>query len=114
MATIFNNVEKVAGDPQSVSVKIQLVWDTDVSPVARDTANDTMIQGFVTVDSDEQGNWTATVVANEDILPADNAYKITEKIKSTGVETVYYVSVPTGATPSSWTGDIIISTPSWV
>lgn len=114
MATIFNNVDKVAGNPQSVYVEIALVWDTDESPIARDISNDSMIQGPVTVDADETGNWTINVVPNDSILPAANAYRIKETIKSTKVSTTYYISVPDAATPEFWVGDLIISTPSWV
>lgn len=114
MATIYNNVDKVAGDPQAVSIKVELVWDTDDSPVARDVANFTMIQGYVEIDSDENGAWELSLVANDDILPADNAYKITETVKSTGVKSSYYISIADSATPNYWVGSVIISEPVWV
>lgn len=114
MATIYNNIDKVAGDPQSVAVTIALVWDTNTSAVAKDTTNSSFIQGPVTVDSDELGAWVTDVVDNDSILPSDNAYKITEEIKSSGAKTTYYINVPAGATPNYWVGDLIISTPSWV
>lgn len=112
-ATISNKVERADGTPQSISVKIQLLWDSTESPVAKDSANDAMIQGSTTIDSDENGSWSLTVTSNDDILPANNVYKIVETAKTGSTSNTYYVSVP-NTDPSFWVGDIIVSKPSWV
>jgi len=114
VATVYNNIDKVAGDPQKVSIKVELVWDTEDSPVAYDADNLTMIQGYVEIDSDELGAWELDLVANDSIAPTDNAYKVTETLKSKNTSVTYYMYVPDSATPTFWVGNLIISEPVWV
>ena len=112
--TIYNNIDKVAGDPQmSVTVTLELLWDQSVAPVAKVDDADTMIAGSYTFNGDEDGYWEREVVANEDISPADTVYKVTEAF-SDGTNSTYYVSVVTSATPIQWVGDIIAATPDWI
>lgn len=119
MATIFNNIDRVAGDPQTAEVRIDLVWDTSSSPVARNTDEDTFYRGPFRIDVDEDGHWSVVIAANDDILPLDNAYKITETLLNEEDDTdeisnVYYIFVPATASPSYWVGDILIDTPDWI
>lgn len=108
MATVYNNLDKVAGDPSSLLVKIELLWDKTDSPVAMDTATETMYQGPFQTEADETGYWSANLVSNSDIEPTDNVYRVTEG------DWIYYVFVPSGATPTYWTGGIRVNKPSWV
>ena len=112
--TIYNNIDRVAGNPQeSVHILIELLWDTTLSPVARFDDEETMILGPVSLNSNDDGYWEKTVVPNEAILPADSVYRITETLRS-GPVSVYFVSVPNPATPVVWVGDCIVVKPSWV
>ena len=120
MATIYNNIDRVAGDPQNTAqVKIQLLWDKTVSPVARDSDDDVMIQGYYVKGADENGHWETDLVPNLEILPADSVYRITEIVKEVlddfkPTETTYYITVPDSVTPA-WTGDLILtSLPGWL
>ncbi len=112
MATIYNTIEKTAGVPRAgVSVNIQLTWDTDVSPVAFDE-DQTMINGSYNVATNNDGMWeVAEIVENENITPAGSLYKVVEDYGSTS--TTYYISIPVGASPSYWVGDLLASTPDW-
>jgi hypothetical protein len=112
--TIYNNIDKVAGNPQeSVHVLIELLWDTNESPVARVDEEETMIQGSVSLSSDADGRWEKDVVPNDVILPVDNVYRITETLKSGPVST-YFISLSDGATADFWVGDFLVAKPSWV
>lgn len=116
MATVFNEIDKVAGDPQRVSVEIRLVWDKSVSPVAVDADDSVMIRGPLLIQTNDEGYWETSLTPNSEITPADNAYQITETIETpSGDEVaVYYISVPDGATPMFWVGGIMIDKPDWV
>jgi len=115
MAQVFNNINKVAGEPQlSAQVTIYLSWDITLSPVAKVNSTDSMIQGPFGVSTDEEGHWSAMLVPNVDVFPAGSVYRVVESISSNVNDTVYYISVPDGATPVSWVGDIIVSEPSWI
>lgn len=114
MATIFNNIDKVAGEPLvSVIVNIVLSWDKNESAVATVTDEETMIRGTYGTETDVDGRWEINLVSNDEITPEDSVYKITERITSTNETTIYYVSVPNSATPTSWVGDILVAKPSW-
>jgi len=108
MATVYNNIDKVAGDPSAVTIKIELLWDKTDSPVAKDTDTETMYQGPFQTDVDEEGHWETSLVPNDVIEPTDNVYRITEG------DWIYYIFVPSGATPTYWTGNISVTKPSWV
>lgn len=119
MATIFNNIDRVAGDPQSVEVRIDLVWDTSVSPVAKYTDEELLYRGPFKTNVDEDGGWSVALTANDNILPADNAYKVTETLtdeeESSDESSIsYYIYVPDSASPTFWIGDILIATPDWI
>ncbi len=116
MATIYNTIEKTAGVPKSgVVVKVELIWDTSVSPVAY--ADEVMINGAYGTTTDQDGYWEiTTIVENDTITPTDSLYKITEETLSDD-DVIYYISVPTAATPTYWVGDLLISPedlPSWL
>lgn len=114
MATVFNKIDKVAGDPSAnVTVTVQLVWDKDVSPVAKIEDEDTMIQGPFTTVTDDTGLWEADLVPNDEITPADSVYRVTEILTSTSETTVYYISVVDNATPNVWVGDLLHEAPDW-
>jgi hypothetical protein len=116
MATIFNNIDRVAGDPlQSVLVSIVLVWDKSVSTVASIQDEDTMIRSSYGTKTDSDGRWETNLVSNDEITPANSLYKITERINDDSI--AYYVSVPNSATPTFWVGDILVDPddlPDWV
>ncbi len=113
MATVFNNIDRVAGNPlESVVVKITRIWDNSVSPVATVEDSDTMIRSSYGTETDALGNWEVDLVSNDEITPEDSVYKVTERISSD--TTTYYISVPDSATPTSWVGDLIIATPDWI
>lgn len=118
MATVFNNIDRVAGDPlSSVMVSISLLWDTSLGTVAKIEDEDTMVRGTYGTESDADGHWEIDLVSNDDITPADSVYKVSERITSSNDIATYYISVPNSATPTSWIGDIILSQeelPSWI
>lgn len=118
MATVFNNIDRVAGDPlASVNVTIELVWDTSVSPLARILDEDTVVRGLYGTTTDEDGYWEVELVSNDEITPADSLYKITERLNISNDTVSYYVSVPDAVTPTSWIGDILVDpddVPDWV
>ena len=116
MATVFNNINKVAGDPQmSTSVAIEIVWDRSVSPVARVDDDDKMIQAPFYSETDDDGRWETNLVSNDSILPADSLYRVTEKASQNTPAVIYYISVPDNATPTFWAGDLIVTdVPVWV
>lgn len=118
MATIFNNVDRVAGDPlSSVLVTIVLLWDTSESPMAKIEDEDTIVRGTYGTSTDLDGHWEVDLVSNDEITPAGSLYKITERLSISNDYVTYYVSVPNAATPTSWIGDIVLDTddlPDWV
>jgi hypothetical protein len=118
MATIFNNVDRVAGDPlSSVLVTIVLLWDTSESPMAKIEDEDTIVRGTYGTSTDLDGHWEVDLVPNDEITPVDSVYKITERLSTNNDSITYYISVPDSATPTSWIGDIILSQeelPSWI
>ena len=115
MATVFNNIDRVAGDPlASVVVNISLIWDTSLGVVAKIEDEDTMVRGSYGTETDLDGNWEIDLVPNDEITPAGSVYKVTERITSTNDTVVYYISVPPSATPTSWVGDVLVATPEWI
>ncbi len=115
MATIFNTVERVAGEDQPrFEVEVELVWDTTVAPVAKVEADDILIHGPYYATADNDGHWAiGDLYANTVIVPADSVYKITETFTDSSSQ-VYYVSIPDAATPVFWVGDILIAEPEYV
>lgn len=115
MATIYNNIDRVADEPKlGVNVKIDLVWDASTSPVALHIDEETMIQGSNGAQTDVEGYWEKDdIVPNDLISPAGSVYKITEELSNSN-DVVYYISVPDNATPVFWTGGLIVSRPSYV
>jgi hypothetical protein len=117
VATVFNNIDRVAGDPlNAVNVAIELIWDTSVSSIARILNEDTVVRGLYSTTTDADGYWEVDLVSNDDIIPADSLYKITERLAISNDTAVYYISVPNSATPISWIGDIVLDpgdVPNW-
>lgn len=115
MATVYNNIDKVAGNPYvSVVVSIELLWDTSDSLVAKIEADETMVRGTYGTETDADGHWEVDgIVPNDEITPANSVYKVTERDASNN-SISYYISVPSAATPTSWIGDIIVDTPDWI
>ena len=115
MVIIYNNIDRASGAPElSVSVSLQLLWDTASGPVAKVDESDTMIQGSYSTSSDENGYWETEVVDNDSITPIDSVYRIIETTKASNIST-YYISVPDAATPVPlWVGDLIVATPDWI
>lgn len=111
MATIFNTIAKVGSDPQAAIVTIELVWDTTVAGMARSTLADVSFEADFNTEVDELGYWSLNVTSNDNILPADSVYRITEVGENT---VTYYISVPDSATPSFFVGDILAATPGWL
>lgn len=115
MPTVNNTVYNPNGDAvEGAKVEIELVYNSASQAVAIDSDNDRIISGTYSTLTDSDGEWSATLVANEDITPASSVYKVTERIAN--VNTVYYISVPAdGATPApNWIGDILTTAPSYV
>ena len=115
--TIFNVIKKAAGGSvqDDFDVQVQLVWDTDLSPVAVHSEDPAMLAGIYKTQTDESGRWDVEVVENDVIEPAGSLYKITETERgNTTLYNEYYVSVESAATPSdTWVGDIIVEQPAW-
>ena len=115
MTTVFNNIDRVAGDPYAaVHVTVELSWDSTVSSLATVASNDTVIRGVYGSSTDDNGHWEVDLVPNVDILPTGSLYKVTERISATDDAQVYFVEVPDGATPPVvWVGDILQDAPVW-
>lgn len=112
--TVYNHIDRVAGDPlASVVVSITLVWDTDLSPVALDSDDETMVRGTYGAETDTDGYWEVTLVPNDEILPAGSLYKVVERISSTEETATYYIEVPGAATPMAWVASLLQPEPSW-
>lgn len=117
MATtnVYNYIDRVAGDPLvSVVVNITLVWDTDLSPVAKDADDETMVRGVYGTQTTSDGYWEVDLIPNEEITPANSLYRVVERISSTEETATYYIEVPGAATPTVWAGSIIEDEPSWL
>lgn len=113
MATVHNTIDKVAGDPQSsADVTIEIVWDKTQGVVSKHDGTQTIIVGPFKADTDEDGYWEVNLVANTEILPIHNAYRVTEVVGSESIS--YYIYVSESATPNYWTQSIIIAKPGWV
>ena len=109
MATIFNQLHDVGGGPRGgVLVTVSLVWDNDLSPVARLTDDDVFVVEEYSVVTDGDGRWEADVVPNSSIEPTGSLYKILE-----GSYNPYFVDVTDSATPVFWVGDILADEPEW-
>lgn len=115
MATVYNNIDKVAGNPlASIVVSIELLWDTSEGVVAKIEDDETMVRGVYGTETDSDGHWEVIgIVPNDEITPANSVYKVTERDASNNTVT-FYISVPNSATPTSWIGDIIVDTPDWI
>jgi hypothetical protein len=114
MATVYNNIDNVAGDPlASVVVSITLLWDTSVSSIATQDAEERLIRSSYGTETDDDGYWEVNLIPNTEITPDDSVYKITEKLTSDSTTLTYYISVPDQATPTSWVGDILVEQPAW-
>jgi hypothetical protein len=119
MATVYNNIDRVAGDPQATAVvKVELLWDKTTYPVPKHVTEDYMIQGYFIIDVDEEGYWQASLVPNINIFPADSIYKVTDTIKEVDTPTTtytYYIEVPDAASPHFWAGNLIkLDIPDWM
>jgi len=117
MATIFNTVERVGGSDQPrFAVSVELIWDKELSPVAKLDAEDRLIHGPYSTYADFDGYWEIeNVHPNINILPANSVYKVTETFGDSSAQTtqVYYISVPDGATPTYWVGDCLTGEPDY-
>lgn len=115
MATVFNTIERVAGDPQqNALVSIDLVWDETLSPVAKIDGQSRMINGPWGNQTDDDGFWRVDLVPNDQILPAGSLYVVSERLEQNNETHLYYIEVPAQATPVElWAGDLIQPKPSW-
>ena len=113
MTTIYNHIASVGGYAQDdIKVQIQLSWDTTVSPFPRvGGATPTSYEGDLIVRTDEDGRWTATIAANDTILPTGSLYKVTET-EGTTVRAIYYINVLTDSN-EVWVGNVLTGTPAW-
>lgn len=112
MITIFNTLKKPNNDPiRNVSVKIELSWDSSVSPILRHESEDFFVDAVVNASTDVDGYWSVEVVPNDLIVPT-SFYKITETLSDTNINE-YYISVLESATPVSWVGDLVVNKPDW-
>lgn len=115
MATIYNTIKKVNGDPASgVVVTVSLVSDPDESIPVRDDDDNFSVLGSSSTETDSDGYWEMDeLTANDEITPAGTLYRIVER-DSYSNEITYYVNVATGATPTYFVGDILVEAPSWL
>lgn len=115
MATIFNTIKKVNGDPAiGVIVTVALVSDPDESIPVRDDDDDFSVLGSSSTETDTDGYWEMDdLTPNDEITPAGTLYKVTERDVYSN-EITYYVDVPDTATPTSFVGDILATEPSWL
>ena len=75
---------------------------------------DLLIHGSYRTVADNDGFWEITnVYPNEVITPADSVYKITETFADDSSQ-AFYISIPDGATPNYWVGDLLVAEPDYV
>jgi hypothetical protein len=113
--TIYNTIRKAAGGTaqDDFNVRVDLSWDTTLSPVAINEDDGVMFKGVYQTDAD--GRWEVAVVENDVITPAGSVYKITETERSTAaLVNEYYVSAYVILTPvDMWVGELLVDKPSW-
>lgn len=98
MPVLKNTLLNPNQDPVVASVTIQLVADDDKEAGGYVTSDGFEIVGRWDANTDSTGYWSATVVANSDILPANTYYRVTEK-PSDAPPVYSNVIVPGGAGP---------------
>ena len=113
MALIYNTIDKVNCDPQQLSILVEILWDKDTQLAPVHTDEEKMCDGPVRLSANSSGYWEIEVQPNDLIFP-DSVYRITHYRDDTGVPQLqYYISVPDGASPSYWVGDLLVTEPAW-
>lgn len=115
MATIYNTVKKVNGDPAvGVVVTVSLTSDPNGSIPVRDDVDDFSVLGSSSTETNSSGYWEMDeITPNDEITPAGSLYKVVER-SDYGDSVTYYVDIVSAATPVYFVGDILASEPSWV
>lgn len=114
MATIFNTVKKVNGEPAvGVVATVSLSADPDGSVPVRDDDDNFSVFGSSSTETNSSGYWEMDdITPNDEITPAGSVYKVVERDSASNTVT-YFVEVPVAATPVSFVGDILAPEPSW-
>jgi hypothetical protein len=115
MATCSNTLQSPEGDPIVGSlIEIHLIWNRREQRVPTDNANNVMILGTYAAYTDSNGEWSVDLTPNDDITPDDSVYRVIERVPPGKQAFTYYISVPSGATPDYWVGDLLVDAPSYV
>lgn len=115
MALVYNTIDKVGGDPQSLSVRIEILWDKNDHPVAVHTDEERMCDGPIQFRVDKYGYWELELQPNDMIDPVDNVYRVTHWRNDDLLNSItYYMYVMSMATPTFWAGHLIVDKPTWV
>jgi hypothetical protein len=108
MPVVTNTVTDPAGNPVRANVTIRLIaGDTGYEPGYTATG---VVNGTAQVTADEDGVWSATLVSNEDIDPADTYYEVLERVPGRSSAYQHYISVPDTAGPFEL-ADILVAEP---
>lgn len=110
MPVVSNTVKHPDGSVAAgVRVRIRLIASTDpVGAPGFVASTDSTIISETFVLTNSAGLWSATLVANALVTPANTVYEVVEDVA--GKVTAYYVTVPNAAGPY-WAGDILSSSP---
>lgn len=114
MTRVYNEIDKVGGDPLKRVVKVELLWDKSLSSVAMEEGAETMIDGPVVFEATVHGLWEIDLIGNDLITPTGSVYKVSQgSVAGDKNATVFYMSIPSSET-EIWAGAAIVSKPNWV
>lgn len=114
MALVYNTIDKVGGDPQELSVRIEILWDHTDHPVAMHTDEETMCDGPIQFRVNALGEWEKNLQPNDLIVPADNVYRVTHWREEGLLNSITYYMYVDSSAPSFWAGNLIVPKPDWV
>ena len=112
MVKIYNTIDKVNGDPQRLSVLVELIWDKVTQPIAIHIDEEKMCDGPVRIICDNLGYWEADIQANDAIIP-DSFYRITHYREDNPDNKVSYTIYVEDGTDPIWTGSALTTPPEW-
>ena len=112
MVKIYNTIDKVNGDPQQLSILVELIWDKVSSPVATHIGEEKTCDGPVRLACNPVGYWETEIQPNDAVAP-DSFYRITH-FRDDGTENhvKYYIYVESDE-PEVWTGSLLTTPPEW-
>lgn len=106
MVTIFNNIASPDGVSVEAIVTCRLVAGARGDRTGYDTSSNRSLSGESVVTT-QDGYWTLDVVPNDEIMPADSYYEVTERHAPGDKVTKSEIVVSSSATDPVWIGSIL-------